>query len=372
MSAKGWAKSGRSALAQPLRRRFIHPGRTRGGTGGMGTKGEHMKSSDTIIVHPYQPSQAAEWKAFLAASNNGTLFHDLDFLAYHPPNRFHTHHLMFYQSEKLTALLPAAIVTESDGRRFLKSPYGGSVGGVVLPSGMRAATTLDLINQLQAYVADLGLDGIEMRMGPNIYLRSPNNLLDFSLMARSFRLTKRWLLHIVPLGGSRTELIDRLFSKNKRYEVRSNLKKGLRPREVGADGVDNFYDLLLETQSRHEATPTHQKHEIEDLFRRVPERLRLFLCAYGDTETAGVLVFMLNESVAYTFYICSSYEHRRLCGPAVLIAHIIERMAEEGLRHLDLGPSTSGDFSLGSGVAFFKEGLGAQGFCRDTWRWERE
>jgi hypothetical protein len=279
---------------------------------------------------------------------------------------------MFYESGELIALLPAAIMTESDGRRFLKSPYGASIGGFVLPCGIGAAIVLDLVNQLQAYVVDLGLDGIEMRIGPSVYLRSPNNLLDFSLMARGFRLVKRWLLHIVPLGAPRTGFTDELFSKSKRYDVRSNLEKGLRPREVPANRINDFYDLLLETLSWHRSTPTHQKHEIEDLFRRVPGRVRLFLCAYEGVEVAGVLVFMLNELVAYTFYICNSYEHRNLCGPAVLIAHILERLAEEGLRYLDLGPSTFDDFSLNSGVAFFKEGLAAQGFCRDTWQWERK
>jgi hypothetical protein len=94
----------------------------------MGAKGSHLTSCDAITVHPYEPGQATEWKAFLEASNNGTLFHDLDFLAYHPLERFDTHHLMFRQNGKLIALLPAAIVSEPDDRRFLKSPYGASVG----------------------------------------------------------------------------------------------------------------------------------------------------------------------------------------------------------------------------------------------------
>jgi hypothetical protein len=329
-----------------------------------------MSASDPIAVCQYQPSQAAEWKSFLAASNNGTIFHDLDFLAYHPPERFNTHHLMFYTSGKLIALLPAAIVYDQDGSGFLKSPYGASVGGMVLPRGIRAAETLDLVAQLQSYVVDLGLDGIEMHIGPNLYLHQPNHFIDFSLMAKGFRLVKRWLLHIVPLQGLNADLVGELFSKSKRYDVRAGLKKGLRPREVDAEGVDAFYDLLLETHSRHGKSATHQKHEIVDLFQRVPGRLRLFLCGHGESEIAGILIFMLNRAIAYTFYICSSHKHRSLCGPAVLIAHILQLLAEEGVKYLDLGPSTFDDLRLNADLAFFKEGVGGQGFCRDTWRWE--
>lgn len=35
------------------------------------------------VIRPYGPEDAIAWKALLAQSNNATLFHDLDFLAYH-------------------------------------------------------------------------------------------------------------------------------------------------------------------------------------------------------------------------------------------------------------------------------------------------
>ncbi|MDO8446233.1 MAG: GNAT family N-acetyltransferase [Deltaproteobacteria bacterium] len=318
-----------------------------------------------ITIKRYQPEQAEEWKKFLAESNNGTLFHDLDFLSYHEAGKFDTHHLMFQQNENLVALLPAAIVTEPDGRRFLKSPYGASVGGIVISLRSRLHTALSILDALKSYAKKIGLNGIEMRISPNIYLIQPNDLVSFGLTLSSFKLINRWLTFIAPLSLP----IDKLLSKEKRYDVRSNLKKGLNPREVGIDGLDLFYDLLTETMSRHRSTPTHQRNELMDIFKKVPGRIRLFLCAHEGEEVAGVLVFILNKSAAYTFYICESYEFRKMCGPAVLIAHIIDKLAQEGIKYLDLGPSAS-ITDVNKGVVFFKEGLGANGFCRDLWRWE--
>lgn len=318
-----------------------------------------------ITVKRYQPEQAEEWKKFLAESNNGTLFHDLDFLSYHEAGKFDTHHLMFYQRGKLVSLLPAAIVTEVDGRRFLNSPYGASVGGVVISFRSRLHSVLSILDALKSYVKEIDLDGIEMRISPNIYLIQPNDIVGFGLTLSSFRLTNRWLTFVLPLDLP----VEELLSKKKRYDVRSNIKKGLNPREVGIEGLDPFYDLLTETMSRHRSTPTHQKNELMDILKKVPGRIRLFLCAHEGKEIAGVLVFMLNDSAAYTFYICESYEFRNMCGPAVLIAHIIERLAQEGIKYLDLGPSAS-TTGMNKGVMFFKEGLGANGFCRDLWRWE--
>jgi lipid II:glycine glycyltransferase (peptidoglycan interpeptide bridge formation enzyme) len=163
--------------------------------------------------------------------------------------------------------------------------------------------------------------------------------------------------------------MDEGFSTSKRYDVRSNLKKGLQPREVDLGRLDDFDHLMRDTYSRLQAEPTHQRRELEELIRRVPERIRLFLCSLGETEIAGILVFLLNQAVANTFYICERATHKKFCGPAVLLAHIMERMAGERVRYLDLGPSAS-DLHINEGVVFFKEGFAAQGFCRDTWRWQ--
>ena len=43
-----------------------------------------------LRVEPLRPGEELAWAEFLAASENGTLFHDLQFLAYHPTGRFVT------------------------------------------------------------------------------------------------------------------------------------------------------------------------------------------------------------------------------------------------------------------------------------------
>jgi Acetyltransferase (GNAT) domain len=321
-----------------------------------------------ISVELYKPSQAGKWKQFLADSNNGTLFHDLDFLNYHRPGKFEIHHLMFLEGDRLLALLPAAIEVD-DGHLFLKSPYGASIGGFVVPTALKVSTMLQIVRELQIYVSAQGLRGIELRIGPNTYLHKPDDLVPFSLMAHRFALIHRWLLFMVTIEGPPETLLDRLLSKTKRYDVRTNLKKGLQPREVDSGRLDEFSSLLSETYDRFGRSPTHSREDLADLVNRLPGKVRLFLCAYDGVEVAGVLLLVLNNTVANTFYICESAAHKKLCGPAVLVAHIIEQMAIEGFRYLDLGPSVS-DVQFNEGVVFFKEGFGTRGFCRETWRWD--
>jgi hypothetical protein len=323
-----------------------------------------------IEVIEFRPEHVIHWKDFLQQSNNGTLFHDLDFLAYHAAEQFNTHHLLFREDGKWVALLPAALAVDDEGRRILKSPYGASVGGFALPRRQSAETTHSLVARLQEYAAASAFDGIEMRVSPHIYLREPNDHLSYALSANGFQLSHRWLCHSVALA---TESQDTLaqFKRGKQRDIRAGLRRNLQPREVAADMLKEFYDLLLATETKHGAKPTHRLEELEDLFRRVPNRLRLFLCARSGREFAGVLVFVLNSVAAYTFYICQDESGDEPYATTVLVAYIAQKFGTDGFRHLDLGPSSFDDFTLNRGLVFFKEGFGARGFCRDSWRWVR-
>jgi hypothetical protein len=315
-----------------------------------------------IEVAELAPGGEECWKEFLEGSNNGTLFHDLGFLAYHPPERFRTRHLILSESGRTVALLPAALA-EGAGGAVLRSPYGASVGGLVLPVGQPAGETRRVVRALRDYAAENGFQGIEMRLGPAAYLRESHDHLAFALFAEGFRLAARHLCHIVALPAAA--------DRSKARDCRMGARRGLVAGEAGPGRLSDFYRVLAASQARHRAVPTHTEAELADLFRRVPGRLRLFLCGKEGLAAAGILVFALNAQVAYTFYIARGEAFKTLCPAAVLLTHVARQMAGEGFRFLDLGPSTFDDLSFNPGVAAFKEDFGAVGHCRDTWRWER-
>src|SRR5215470_15396430 len=85
-------------------------------------------------IRPYCRGDAAAWKAFLAGSNNGTLFHDLDFLDYHPPGKYDFRHLIALRENCIEALVPGAV---SDNGIFV-SVAGASIGGPVVKKSITA------------------------------------------------------------------------------------------------------------------------------------------------------------------------------------------------------------------------------------------
>jgi hypothetical protein len=324
-----------------------------------------------ITVRRYHEDDGALWRHFLTSSSNGTLFHSLDFLAYHSPERFHVHHLMFDLAGKLLALLPAAIVSEPDGRQLLKSPYGGSVGGFVLPPWTDAVTTLALVDALKHHAAAAGLDGVEMRVGPGLYDGSPNDQLSFALTASGFTLPCRWLTHVISLPSSPQDVASQLVHKRRRNYVRSALNQGVRAATAGPEHLPAFYRILERNRAKHGARPTHTLSDLQRIFHLTPDRVRLFACNLRSEMIAGALVFELNPRVSYLFYLCHDDRFDRLRPATLATLRVAQHCSRHGVRYLDLGPTTFDDLRVNEGLARFKEEMGAVGFCRDTWRWER-
>jgi hypothetical protein len=324
--------------------------------------------TDVIEVADCKPEDAVEWNRFVETSNNGTLFHDLDFLAYHPAGKFDARHLVFRREGQILALLPASTVVDN-GKTVLRSPYGASVGGFVLPAGQPMETTLALVSRLLDYTRDHGMSAVEMRLAPSLYMQAPHDHLGFALFANGFQLIRRWLSPVIPLSTDPDTLLSRCAGSKVR-DLQNGLRKGLWIREAGIDQVGEFQRLLTLTWDKHGVAPTHSREDVEELFRRLPGRIRLFTCEHEGQRIGAVLVFVLNRKVAYTFYICQDSAFRSLRPGTVLVLHLAQALGAEGVAFLDLGPVTFDDLRLNRGLASFKEELGGLGACRDTWRWE--
>jgi hypothetical protein len=316
------------------------------------------------IITPYRPSDAAAWKAFLADSNNGTLFHDLDFLDYHPSGKYDFRHLIASRANGIEALLPGAV--SEDG--VFVSLAGASIGGPVVKTSISAEACLHLVEALQLYCRSVGWRGIEVTLPPPIYHDEPDQKIEFALHRSGFELVHRSMPLLIPLDGEKGDRFQHLFRQRQRSYVRANRRKGVLVCEAGIDGLDSFLALFAETYARLQATPTHSADEIEFLLKRLPERVRIWSAQLGGITVASVLLFVLNRKVCNTFYICDRSSHRELHGVTLVMAEAADRLARCGFRYLDLGPSASSKH-FNKGVAHFKESLGARPFCRDSWRW---
>jgi hypothetical protein len=322
-----------------------------------------------IAISRFAESDAEQWARFVQSSNNGTLFHDVRFLNYHPEGRFRFEHLIARRGNKLLAVVPGGIVTE-DGRARYVSPLGASVGGPVTAAKLRLSDASNLVKALQSFAAENSLQGIELTLPPTIYLRCPSETLGFVLLRHRFQIAEQRLTLAVPLsltaGPNRFEHLFRATSAN---EVRSTRRLGVTISEGGVEFLPAFLALFEETYQRLGSRPTHSATELQDLLEKFPQRIRIVTATLHGRALAAILLLLLNDIVAYSFYHVMNEDGGKINAHKAIFADVIDRLADAGYRWLDLGPSASLDRANDS-VVFFKEGLGAVGQLRTTWRWE--
>lgn len=317
------------------------------------------------VIRPYRPEDAAAWKTLLGDSNNATLFHDLDFLAYHPPGKHAFRHLVALWGTRIEAVIPGALSAEG----VFASPAGASIGGPALRKAIPAESCLQLIEALQAHSKSAGWQGIEISLPPPVYNDEPDQMMEFALHVNGFEVVDRSMPLLIPLDREKGDHYQRLFRQSQRSYVRACRRKGVVVTETGIEGLPAFLELLTETYARLRSQPTHSPEEIESLFHQLPAHIRIWSAHLGDTMIAGVLLFILNRNICNTFYICDRASHREFHGITLVLAEVADVLARRGFRYLDLGPSaSSGHFNRG--VVSFKESLGARAFCRDRWRWK--
>lgn len=313
-------------------------------------------------IETYYERDAELWDTFVQESNNGTLFHTRKFLSYHPSDRFKDRSLIFLKKGNPIALLPAADVETESGRMLVSHP-GSSMGSVVVPSALAFADAEEIAASLTDYAKSEGFDGIRITLPPTIYLKSPSEYMEYSLMAEGFEYVHRNVTSVLQLANSE-EAILKNFKPSHRTAMRKSEKSGVRVRQ--SDDWEMFYTILEKNLNiRHGVSPTHTLKELQSLAAMYPKKINLFGAFLEDKMIAGVVNFIVKENAALAFYIShdeSFQDHR----PINLLFYSIFCWAiQNGIQTFDFGTFTV-DGDPNRGLARFKENFGASGVFRDT------
>jgi len=315
-----------------------------------------------IEVIRFSPQHTKMWNEFVWKSNNGTLFHTRDFLAYHPPQRFADHSLIFKKEGMTIALFPA-VDWNSENKRILISHRGASYGGFVTSSTLSIKDAFRLVEILLDYSRTSEFDGIDLTPPPQIYLKRPSNYIDFALVQNGFTYRKREISSVIPLDFRREEILT-IFNEGSRRAVRRARKLGVSVRECEEYG--DFYRILKKNlRLRHNVNPTHSLDELLHLRQMFPDRIKLFAAFHEDTMVAGVVMFICNPKVVLAFYISHDDDFQQYRGVNLLFHEIIDWGLRGGYDFLDFGIFTVNE-DPNWGLARFKESFGAQGVFRDS------
>ncbi len=305
-----------------------------------------------------------EWDAFLDGPTDGTLFHRLDFLEYHPADRFHTHLLKARIDGRLAAVLPAA-AGDGDADGGLGSPYGGSFGGFATAPGLGAAECHALVAALADHARAEGFSAVWLSSRPAPY-RIHGDGVEFALARLGAEVVRREVTHIADLTGREEDVSARVRGTSRRG-ARKAERLGTTVREGTAEDLPAFHALLAADRARLGAAPTHTLADLRFLFAARPADFRLLLAGNAGELVGGILLFRATARIALSFYTARSESPRAERCMNLLTEHALLRCRAGGFAALDYGTSSIGGV-LNEGLSAFKEGFGGAPHVRETWR----
>lgn len=313
-------------------------------------------------VTSYEKKYLDEWESFVEQSNNGTLFHTRKFLAYHPPDRFKDHSLIFMHDKKIVALINAADV-QRDGKRCLISHQGASFGGFIYKDSLSLKQAFDLTESLIEHCKENKFEKIIITHAPFVYQKRYNNYIDFAFMRNGFDYLKREVSSVVVLDVKEDDVLT-LFKPEARTSVRRAQKLGVEIRE--SEDYASYYKILKNNLAlRHNVNPAHTLEEIIKLKKLFPDKIKLFGAFVENKMIAGVINFYCNSKAVLVFYISNDMEFQQYRAVNLLFYTIIKEAVHLGLSYLDFGLFTV-NMEPNWGLGRFKENFGARGILRDT------
>ncbi len=330
--------------------------------------------ASSIIQHPIIADpiiDPEEWEAFWHTAINGTLFNSLNFLSYHPGDRFMSYHLTFRRKGNLVGIFAGVIVEEDDGTKSWVSHPGASYGGPAWSPKLRYHHLEALVEALVNHARDIGVNRIIMTPPPVVYNENPEQQLQFALSRLGFNIIRTELTQAVQLDAPETNLLG-TFANKTRNAYRRAQKLGLEFKIIeqpNANDLDRFWEILVENRAGLGVVPAHNRQEIELLHQLVPENLMLGAIEYEGKVIASIWNFICNEHTLLEFYMAHQEPYQQLKPVPLLTYHSMLWAHSQGFKYFDFGISSIWSEPTW-GLLKFKENFNAKHYLRLTYKKE--
>ena len=320
-----------------------------------------MKQYNITIIE-YTDDKSNEWDNFVLNSNNGTIFHQQKFLAYHPTNKFNFNHYLIYNNNTLVAILPGGY--DAINKTYW-SPTGASYGGIITQN-ITFELAINIVDKLIQFFKDKGANDIYIIPPPLIYSKIYNQHIEYAMLYRQFDFQHHYISHTLNLDNN----YNLIFAKKIKSIINiANANPNLIINEVNS--FDTIYPILLNNKAKHNATPTHSLNDLIKLKNTFPTKIRQFNVTYNDKVIAGSTMFLANDCVALCFYNVLDYDYQHLHPTYLLADYLIKWARENGYKWFDFGVSqdTTADNPMTPSLSLihFKEHFNMRGIFRSTY-----
>ena len=303
-----------------------------------------------ITVTRYTVENKRVWNDFVGNSRNGLFFFERSFMDYHC-NRFEDFSLMIYEGTRLLAILPL----NKDGQEVIS--HGGlTYGGIIVNNNMTSNKMVELFFSLATFLNENNIHTLTYKVIPYIYHEAPTQEDLYVLSILGGKLSRRDLSSVIDFSTNVK------MSKGRKYQIGQARKSGVSVNSE--ESYSEYWSLLTDVVSKHNAVPTHSLSEIETLANSFPKKIKLYVAKVSSVIVAGVVLFD-NGNVIHTQYMASSDAGREIGALDLILSDIIDEY-KSNRKFFSFGISTenSGKF-LNTGLVRQKESFGARGVVHD-------
>lgn len=309
-----------------------------------------------IAIKKYNNEQKLAWDNFVENSKNGTFMFKRNYMDYHS-DRFKDFSLMFYEEDKLVALLPASLHGNE-----VRSHGGLTYGGFITDNSMKQHRMLECFSYMRLFLKKENIKNITYKTIPYIYTKYPAQEDLYALFVNNATLTRRDISSTIYLSNQIK------MPKGRKAQISRAKREGVVIKQ--SEDFDSF--ILLENailSERHGTTAVHTASELKLLKSRFQNEIQLWVAKYDAEIIAGTLIFVY-DNVVHTQYMAANDKAREIGGLDLLIKTLIDEFSGKK-NYFDFGISTEEDGKyLNNGLISQKEGFGGRGVVYDFWNIE--
>ena len=309
-----------------------------------------------VRIEKYSSEKEDIWNRFNKESKNSLFMFDRKYMDYHS-DRFKDHSLLFYDEDKLIAILPL-----SEHGEELKSHGGLTYGGFITDSKMKQHTMNDCFETFISYAKENGFSKVTYKCIPHIYHNQPAEEDRFALFANGAQLVTVDVSTYVNLSSPLK------MPKGRKAQISRAKREGVVIEELSSlEDFETFIELENAVlKERHEVTAVHTGSELKLLKDRLPENINLFASMKDGNLIAGTVVYEY-DTVVHTQYMAADDEARTIGALDLAVATVIEKY-KDSKKWLDFGISTEhGKIYLNEGLCSQKEGFGGRTGVYEIW-----
>lgn len=296
------------------------------------------------------------WDDFIDRSKSPMFMFHRNFMEYHA-DRFTDFSLLFYDDDKLVALLPASV---QDG--VLCSHGGLTYGGFFTAPETKQHHINDCVDALITYLHDRKIHEFIYKSVPYIYHLIPAEEYLWPLLQHGANLWRSDVASVIDLENPQK------MSKGRKAQIARARRENVSVAE--SEDFENF--IRLENQvlwQHHQTKAVHTAAELVLLKSRFPENIRLWTAMHGGQMIAGALVFIYSNCV-HTQYLAANETARQIGGLDLLIKHLIDYFQGKK-KWFDFGISTEQNGTVfNTGLCAQKESFGARSVAYNFYRLE--